>query len=38
MSTCNLVISHFGLEGKTLVLIAPVSDHCHFTFSTETFP
>ena len=30
-----LVISHFGFEGETLVLIAAVSGHCFsFTFST----
>ena len=29
-----LVISHFGFEGETLVLIAPVPGHClHFYFS-----
>ena len=27
-----LVVSNFGFEGETLVLIAPVPDHClHFT-------
>ena len=25
-----LVDSHFGFEGKTLVMIAPVPDHCNF--------
>ena len=25
---CILFISHFGLEGETLVLIAPVPGHC----------
>ena len=30
MSICNVVDSHFGFEGKTLVMIAPVPDHCNF--------
>ena len=37
MSICNLVISHFGFEGKTLVLIAPVPGHC-FSFYLSSFP
>ena len=30
---CNLVVSHFGFEGGTIVLIAPIPGHClSFTF------
>ena len=33
-----LVISHFGFEGRTLVLIASVPDHwLSFTFSMNVF-
>ena len=41
LTTCSLVlclfvilvVSYFGFEGGTLILIAPVPDHClHYTF------
>ena len=31
-----LVGSHFGFEGKTLVMFAPVPDHCNFFSYSQT--
>ena len=32
-----LVDSHFGFKGKTLVMISPVPDHCHFFHTVRPF-